>query len=62
MLYQTFTGHQCQNFTLKYSFLTWRRASEKFDCYPKMGNTHFVLKPLWSVRQGGMSFLIFYKT
>ena len=37
LLGQTVIGPQFQNFTLKYCFLTWRRASENFDC-PKMGN------------------------
>ena len=37
--------HQFQNITLKCYFLTWRRASENFDFYPKMGNTIF-----WSLQ------------
>ena len=35
-LYQTVIGPQFQNIPfLKCCFLTWRRASEKFYCYPK---------------------------
>ena len=33
---------QLQNFTLKCGFLTWRRASENFKCYPKMGKKWFL--------------------
>ena len=28
---------QIQHFSLKYCLLTWPRASENVDCYPKMG-------------------------
>ena len=36
-------GPKFQNFTLKCCFLAWRRASENFDCYPKMGEIFFYL-------------------
>ena len=37
--YQIVKGPQFQNFTLKKCcFLTWRKASEIFDCYHEMSN------------------------
>ena len=36
MLCQIVIGTQFQNFTFKCCFLSWPRASEKVDCYPKM--------------------------
>ena len=44
MLYQTVMGPQIQNFTLKCCFLAWRRASEKFYCFPKVGKKQLFLK------------------
>ena len=41
MLCQIVMGPQFPNFTFKYCLLTWRRASENFDRYFKMGTcTH----------------------
>ena len=31
-----FIGPQIQNFNLKCCILTWRRASDNFDCFPKI--------------------------
>ena len=41
---------QFQIFTLKSCFLIWRRASENFDCYPKISNKKLcltILVPVW---------------
>ena len=38
MLYHTVIGPQIQNFTLKCCFLTWCKASWKYDCYHKWAN------------------------
>ena len=43
MMYQIVKEPHFQNFTSKCCFLTWRRASENVDCYPKMG-THLFSK------------------
>ena len=37
---QIVKGPKFQNFTLKFYFLTWRRVSENFDCFLKMGSTN----------------------
>ena len=37
MFCQNVYGTQVQNFSLKCCLLTGLRASENFDCYPKMG-------------------------
>ena len=37
-------GPQLKNFTLKCCFLTWCKASENVDCYPKTGKQLFWLK------------------
>ena len=35
-----------QIFTLKFCFLTWQRASENVECYPKISKTFFSSKAL----------------
>ena len=34
-----------------------RKAFENLDCYPKINNNNKIVKPFWSLRQGGMYFL-----
>ena len=61
MMYQIVKEPHFQNFTSKCCFLTWRRASENVDCYPKMG-THFFSKMSLEHALGEiMSLLIFLK-
>ena len=59
MLGQIVEGPQFQNFTLKCCFLTWRRASENFDRYPKM--SHKNVYKLLSLRRGGNVFCNLFK-
>ena len=48
------TKKLCQNFTLRCSFLTYRRASENFYCYPK------ITKTLHKPATGGNVFFEFF--
>ena len=59
MLHQIGIGPEFQNFTLKYCFLNWRRASENFDCYPKMGKQ--ILFKLFGACASGECHFLFFK-
>ena len=60
-LCQIVLGSQFKKKKIKCCFLVWRRDSENFEFYPKIGKNKFLFKRFRDLHQRGKSSLIFVK-